>query len=446
MVGMSDNRKATTAALDSRAKAALNDALDDLLSTLVVVQRELAIAENYRAIDSFLEALTKYEPWRSHIGFLDLFEVLNRFVKKYEVTAGEGLGIKPADALSATRYREFRDDLRAYLLSIPRRHQLTVELPSMPSWGAGEVRLTDRLTLIEVPIPPNTLANIAKGPSNLGPRFPVSARIDSYGYGARRLNTSATADAISHLKQFFHLFERIEPYKRASSLSLALSEAKVNCFVVDAEYPGERATVELPEQLRRFLWSVSIDESKLKYFDASTAGATAATVLSGEYREARTRDEKVECLVQKTDWITRLLSCPPEWPDAERIRAAVEWSFDSRQSDNETLALIQACIGLEALIGDDSTDEPLTARLADRCAYLLGKGHKDRAKIRKDFKEMYEVRSKVIHGRSQRLNLPDSQQLHFAQFVLTSVITTEANALLRGLADVRKAQAEKGKS
>jgi hypothetical protein len=99
-----------------------------------------------------------------------------------------------------------------------------------------------------------------------------------------------------------------------------------------------------------------------------------------------------------------LMDCVPEdWPDAHRIRTAVEWRFDSKEDDNQPLCFIQACIGLEALLGDDDQEEPLTARLADRCAYLLGKSHRDREGIRQHFKEMHKVRSKLVHGRSPRL-------------------------------------------
>jgi len=439
-----DTTKTKAAALDARAKTALNNALDDLLPDLVALDQQPDIFEGYRAMDSFLKALTKHEPWRSHIRFFDLFETLSFFIKKYEVTADPGAGIKVADALSANRYREFRNDLRAYLFSIPRHYQLTVELPSMPRWGAGELRLTKRLSLVEVPSQSGAtrLADIASGLGLAKLPAPVSARVDGFGYGAGRLDTTAVADAISHLKQFFHLFKRIEPYESASpTLAVALGDTKIRCEVIDVEYADEHLTVELPERLRRFLWTVSIDETKLKHFDTSGG---AATLLDGG-RDAKTRDEKVSALMDKAGWITRLMDCPPEWPDAERIRTAVEWSFDSQQNDNETFAFIQACIGLEALIGDDSKDEPLTARLADRCAYLLGKGHKDRARIRERFKDMYDVRSKLIHGRSPRLNLPDSEQLHFAQTVLGDVITTEANALLRALADAEKKRAGQGR-
>jgi len=426
-----DRKQSTTVELDSRAKAALNNALDDLLSDLVAVNQRVDISEGYRAIDSFLSGLTKYEPWRSHIRFFDLFETLSFFIKKHGVTADPGIGIKVADALTANRYREFRDDLHTYLFSIPRHYQLTVELPSMPRWEAGEVHLTKRLSLIEVSPQrgANRLADILTKPST-----PVSARVDGFGYGAGRLDTTAVADAISHLKQFFYLFQRIEPYKSASpAFAVALGEAKLHCEVIDVKYPHESMSVELPERLRRFFWTASIDDMKLKHFEPS-----GRIMLGGEFREAKTRDEKASALIEKTNWITNLMDCSSDWPDAERIRAAAEWSFDSQQNDNETLAFLQACIGLEALLGDDTKDEPLTVRLADRCAYLLGKGHKDRARIRKRFKDMYDIRSKLIHGRSPRLNLPDSQQLHFAQAVLGEVITTEARALLRALAEAEK--------
>jgi hypothetical protein len=66
------------------------------------------------------------------------------------------------------------------------------------------------------------------------------------------------------------------------------------------------------------------------------------------------------------------------------------------------LALLQNCIGIEALLGDDEKDEPLTTRLADRCAYLLAKSSEERAAIRQRFKRIYAVRAKLVHGRKAR--------------------------------------------
>jgi hypothetical protein len=94
---------------------------------------------------------------------------------------------------------------------------------------------------------------------------------------------------------------------------------------------------------------------------------------------------------------------------------------------------LQACIGLEALLGEDDQDEPLTTRLADRCAFLLGQSTADRESIRGRFKKIYVVRSKLIHGRRARLNVNEEQMLYAAQGLLSDVINAESANLMRQL-------------
>ena len=99
-------------------------------------------------------------------------------------------------------------------------------------------------------------------------------------------------------------------------------------------------------------------------------------------------------------------------------------AFDSHANDNDTLAFIQACIGIEAVIGDDTKDN-ITATLADRCAYLLGDSISARKKIREKFEKLYDIRSKVVHGRKACLDDEQRHFLDYAQIMLKRVIGKE---------------------
>jgi hypothetical protein len=242
------------------------------------------------------------------------------------------------------------------------------------------------------------------------------------------------------MKQFFQLFRRLSQHKVESGLiNTAMKEhGRFQCVLVDPAYPQELMAIELPQAVREFVNFVSIDEDKLQVYDSSNT----KSLLGGAMRKADTRQEKVEALLGALPATTNVMQCPgEEWIDAVRIRTALEWSFDADSSDNQTLSLIQACIGLEALLGDDAQDEPVVARLADRCAYVLGKSEKERIDIRKRFRRIYEIRSKLVHGRRARINPSDAEQLSAARTMLSDVITEEANRLLRAL----KAREEKKK-
>src|SRR5712664_745961 len=101
-------KQSNAPSLHAREKAALNESLDDLLSKLVAVNGWLDI-EHYREVDALLGGLTKHEPWRSHLRFYDLWETLGFFIRKYEVSSTPGVGVRIADALTANRFKGFRD-------------------------------------------------------------------------------------------------------------------------------------------------------------------------------------------------------------------------------------------------------------------------------------------------------------------------------------------------
>lgn len=388
--------------------------------------------EQFQSILGLGNRLVEHDPWKSHISAFDLLVILSAHVRRYGLAECGDVPTTVATHLGEKRFKQFRNDVCKYLRSLPRNFEITFDLPSMPSWGEGALSLANNIALVERPaISPETglkaknaiAAALLKVP--VEQHVPVALRINATGYGSGSVDATAVSSAISQLKQLFQMFRRIKPYKAGRGLRNSRMTAEVKCRVIDPAYPDEVIFVRLPVQLSSFLASVSLDENELK--------PRAVGLLSGPARKAETRGEKSTALLESMSLITSVLNCPESWPDADRLRSALEWGFDSQENDNQTFAFIQACIGLEALLGDDDKDEPLTTRLADRCSYILGTSHNDRAAIRKRFKKMYGVRSKVVHGRSARLSLSDAQELNSAQTMLANVIAAEANVLWEAL-------------
>lgn len=89
-----------------------------------------------------------------------------------------------------------------------------------------------------------------------------------------------------------------------------------------------------------------------------------------------------------------------------RIRLAASWLFDSYATDNELLSYVQAMVCLEIILGDASLigEIGLGELLRNRCAYLIGKTSAQRAEILKDFKEIYDVRSHIVHRGKDRMS------------------------------------------
>lgn len=416
--------------LRKKLVAEINDALSAMLYDLVLLNGYPDFA-TWEPVYKFGQAITKHDPWRYHIHSFDLYEVIGRAVKRLNEPWEKDVSVRVSDKLSKQRFDALGAAIRDYLFSIPRAYDLLVELPSMPRWGSGQLQLTAAVSLIELEDEKQTaLAELARIAAGHAPKYSgVYAKISGKGYGSSSTSSSAVVDAVSQLKQFFQFFRHTNLYRQAGpTLLRQLRGPRVKATLTDSENPAEVHEIALPERLQLFLSDLSIDESKLTWFDSSKG-----LFALGQPRAAQTQAEKVSVLQSETAWIAKIIDCSPDWPDAERIRSALEWGFDSRQNDNETLALIQSCIGLEALLGDDDQKEPLTIRLADRCAYLLGKGHKDRSGIRKKFLEIYDVRSKLVHGRTPRLSMSDAAHLHSAQTMLIDAIWHEKNNLLKAL-------------
>jgi hypothetical protein len=87
---------------------------------------------------------------------------------------------------------------------------------------------------------------------------------------------------------------------------------------------------------------------------------------------------------------------------ADQSRQAMDVALDrlnlARRRMSPGDQAIDGGICLEALLGDDSSQE-LTYKLRLRAALLLGRSVDDRKKIREDVGHLYNLRSKMVHGR-----------------------------------------------
>jgi len=128
--------------------------------------------------------------------------------------------------------------------------------------------------------------------------------------------------------------------------------------------------------------------------------------------------------------VVQLIEC--EADETKRVKSAIEWCFNSYIVENQTMAFLQICIGLEALLGDDISISPLVETLADRCSYLVSPDIKGRKSLKDQFKKIYKIRSKLIHGNVLELNSEQMNNLYFGREILEYAITKEINHLNLG--------------
>lgn len=404
---------------------ALDDALGRMLASVHVGRDRYTV--NVSCFRVCGDTLCKHEPWRTYLSRTDVMFVLRDHIERVIQRTKPSTDSSLADAVTAGAFQQLHNEIREFFLSIPRKYHLWIELPSMPAWGVGEFRLGNTVTWVQLD---QRAAEDLCGSSSPQPLMSRPfLRISCEGYGSHRADTSAVSDGLATLKHIFAYTASLNVFDE----TFEDESVKVQCLLTDDASPGVSNIVWLPKALERYLACVFVDEGRLEVLDTSSG----QTLLAATRRRAETREEKLDALKDYLFDTIAIVDCPADIPDAARIKTALEWAFDSERSDNQTLAFLQACIGIEALLGDDDKEEPLTARLADRCAYLLGQGLQQREGIRKRFKDIYEVRSKVIHGRRARLGASEQLLLFEAQRMLRDMISRESFNLLRTLREHR---------
>ena len=80
------------------------------------------------------------------------------------------------------------------------------------------------------------------------------------------------------------------------------------------------------------------------------------------------------------------------------IKNSIEFLFRGRHIHENKVSLVLAIISLEALFSKSSDTGEIGFKLSNRVAVLLGKNSEERKNIRKSINELYNMRSKIVHG------------------------------------------------
>lgn len=112
---------------------------------------------------------------------------------------------------------------------------------------------------------------------------------------------------------------------------------------------------------------------------------------------------------------------------ANDLMLASNWYFDSLINKNDLLAFVQAVVVLEILLGDKAKSDiiGIGELLRNRCAYLISDNIEERDEILNKFNEIYKVRSKIVHGGKNELELEEKKSLKYLQEVCARVIRAE---------------------
>lgn len=388
-----------------------------------------------KALHEFMDEVVKQKGrW---ITYTNSIRILIRQVSKSMAASFEDHYVVSGnlrDILQDDKFKQLCTDIMDYLKSIPRTYTILFELPVMKPLGIKEIPLTPNISFLEVETndypeiisPSSGLGLLQRLKDNVPVKGKLYIRILCDGYAEGNIESSAVNKAYSIFKQVI-LLGKNEGILQDTQVSMGLLErhkAKVLVYY-NEDRNVEKYELNLPENANKFIEKLGINQELLKPDTLETY------MMKAEFEniDDLTPKDKAKLFIKRFNHPIQLLKTSDDDKNAERIKTAIEWGFESVTNENDTFAFIQACIGLEALLGDETVQEILTKTLADRCAYLIAKSIENRKKVKNNFVDLYAVRSKLIHGHKPKLTQDEQRYLGYAQSVLKRAIRAEINNL-----------------
>jgi hypothetical protein len=266
----------------------------------------------------------------------------------------------------------------------------------------------------------------------------VYFRVAVSGYCSRSLDNSTVRNALSYFKIVTQqsIAKGLLNIKKNTPAGLGFlvglshhSVPKGQLVCVDKQCGGQRIfSIELPLEVSKLLGSLDLDKSKIELLPRLSE-------TFGNLDKNNSKDKITSLSEWGTGKLLKSYLRPPadlmelDSPEACRVKSAIEWCFDSYATDNTTMSFLQTCFGLESLFGDEVESKDLNRTLADRCAYLIGNNIKARSNIRDSFKQLYSIRSKIVHGIASSLAPDQRRFLDWGRNVLECSIREEIKHL-----------------
>jgi hypothetical protein len=313
-----------------------------------------------------------------------------------------------------------------YFISIPREFDVYIPLPRISQNLPANINLIENMSL-EVYEEANKVPGGYQG-ELLGLLNSSLELKKAYwrqrisGYCGNRLENSCNKKAINNFKIILQqgvsrkLFKEIPDKKSELGLYGGYSHhqvPKVHLVSIDLEIqPQKILKTEFPLDFSKWINSIDLN-------------------WGWEPLEKAKADAKLDQFISETlKTPAELIEC--EAVESIRVKSAIKWCFDSYISENQTLAFLQICIALEALLGDEGYKGFLTEILADRCSYLISDDIKRRKNIKNNFKKLYDIRSKLVHGNATELDGNQELFLNWGRSVLEFAINKEIKHLNLG--------------
>lgn len=215
------------------------------------------------------------------------------------------------------------------------------------------------------------------------------------------------ADAIKKLKIFGKpagVIE-VEAFDNDAAKTLALNELALTVNVINFFsdiIPYQKGHIYLPGNNERLTINIPII-SKGKEPNFTFGWEVAGPLMPFSFPQLFENDKKRSWGFSK---IASLLSKKRNGLE-DKIISAIQWAGKATVEGKKEEAFLLYAISLESLILLDNEKEELGYRLRTRVAHLLGSDLENRMKISRKIHDLYEVRSKIVHGGSYQVTDAD---------------------------------------
>lgn len=387
-----------------------------------------------------IENWPEYESFKQHVDSLsneilkhksewltraDVYSIYYDLVYEFVINRVEPQSIftgKLCELVGEKNIEDLVNIICGFYISIPRNYSIYLPLPKISKILQCSIPLSDKVEIEIFDNAKDVPGHFQGGVLRLLNKLDINVvylKVNLQGYCSNRLENKTIRQALSSFKiilqqgLFKDLFKLIEDQPAGLGLLGGLTHYQIpksKIISVD-KTDGRQRTVdtELPIEISKFLNAIDFDWNNKK--------------LNKVFEAA-----KFDILIKDYLKLPSLLIESDE-PESLRIKAAIEWCFDSQTTENETLSFLMICIGLESLLGEDESNGNLTETLADRCAYLISNNIKGRRTIKDKFKALYKIRSKLVHGVKTTLEPEQISYKFWGLIILKLLITAEIKHL-----------------
>ena len=254
--------------------------------------------------------------------------------------------------------------------------------------------------------------------------------IKTYGCDIIAPASASFLNAIKKLKILVSTLVIYEILKISTSPTLYhFHEYGSHCYVYPRFLDGLPQSIRMNYQESNFISQLVLNHNKV--FKPNRF----EELLINQGKKEDTLAADLERLRKRLQPVQELFASQPSYSadkngDVERINTALLWFFDGLANSNMSFSFVQLSIALEALIGGEKdVNDPVTRRLADRCAFLIGKSNEKRKETSEKLKEAYGARSDIIHKGEVELDEKNTTRYKNMKQILTDLLRIEINNL-----------------